>query len=178
MGLDPGSNHCGVAVIEFDYTNLQLYRVTGTTLEAAKIKIPLAQDLVETHGERYVKTFSMGQALKGLLEYYDPQQVCCESPFYHRLHPGAFAPLVESVYALRNAVAAFNPLIPFTTYEPLVIKKIMSGKAFADKDLMRTSLLNNSEITAVLEVPVSQLSEHAIDAIAIAWTHLQLAFKR
>ena len=171
MGLDPGSNHCGIGILDYDFITGQITYATALTLDAEKLSSPLSEDLLESHNARYVKSYHMGVRLGELLRYYQPHLVCSEVPFYHRLHPGAFAPLVEVVYALRTSVAQYDPNLPFVTYEPLVIKKTATGKAFADKNLMRECLSQRSEITSVMDIPVTQISEHAVDALSVALTH-------
>jgi Holliday junction resolvasome RuvABC endonuclease subunit len=89
------------------------------------------------------------------------------------LRPAAYGPLVELLFALRNISIDYNPLVPFLTYEPLYVKKAISGKAHADKLMVSTAIHNNQEIVDALCNDIHKLSEHAMDAIAVGWTHLK-----
>lgn len=173
LAIDPGTNDCGISVYYCHPSDLSIIKIESSTIISDKVELEGDIDLLDSHTERYIKVKKVQKAFIRLLQHYQPHMVCCESPFYHKLHPGAYAPLVEIIFSLRDAVANFNKLIPMYLYEPLLIKKTLTGKAFADKNLMRASLSEVKEICETLTLEVSQLSEHAVDATAIGWLHLQ-----
>lgn len=173
LGIDPGTTDCGICLLECDSETLDIVSIDSRTILSDKIYLPYEEDLLLSHTERYIKIKKIQRAFKRVLEEFIPHHIACESPFYHRLHPGAYAPLVEILFTLRDACVDFNKLLPFYLYEPTLIKKTMTGKAFADKDMMRFALETNESITTFLKQDVNNLSEHAVDAIAIAYIHLE-----
>lgn len=172
LAIDPGTRNTGIAIFECDRYN-KIKSIEAHTIRSDKINGDYLDDIVISHTERIANIIKVSQTLSLYLQQYKPNLICCESPFYNRLRPSAFAPLVELLFALRNISIEFNPLIPFLTYEPLYVKKAISGKAHADKLVVSTAIHNNQEIVNALVNDIHQLSEHALDAIAVGWTHLK-----
>lgn len=172
LAIDPGTRNTGVAIYACDRYN-HINRIEAYTIKADKLNGDHLEDIAVSHTERIANIIKVSQAMLVYLREYNPNFICCESPFYNRLRPSAFAPLVELLFALRNISIDYNPLVPFLTYEPLYVKKAISGKAHADKLVVSTAIHNNQEIVDALVNDIHQLSEHALDAIAVGWTHLK-----
>lgn len=171
IAIDPGTRAMGVAIYECT-SNLDIYRIQAYTIQDTKIDKTAFDDIAVSHSETVANIRAMAGVLDGFIWTYEPQAICCESPFFNRLRPGAYGPLVEIVYALRDVSIKYDPLVPFFLYAPQHVKKITTGVAIADKKAVATSIRNNFEITDSLTTHIDTLSEHAIDAIAVGWTHL------
>ena len=171
MGIDPGTNNTGISILKYDYETRDIGSVDALTIDGSKTYDIASEDLMYSHGDRFHRIYSIAAVAQRLMKHHEPLEIACESPFYHRLHPGSFAPLLEVVYAMRMAAIRFNPHVRFITYEPLLVKKTLSGKAFADKHQMKEALKNNETISSKLITPLEEMTEHAIDAIGIAYTH-------
>lgn len=172
IGVDPGTEFCGICVIDHD-TEGTIDSLLPLTLNSNKIYLPEANNREIHHGERFVRIMKITTAFKELLLYHNPNAVACEAPFFHQLHPTAFAPLVETVFALRNTVMDFNPQIPFFLYPPRLVKKVFAKDSFANKEQMRAALSNNQELMNKLPCSITSISEHAVDAIGVGYTHVE-----
>lgn len=172
ISIDPGTEFCGICIIDHDIQGT-IHSLTPLTINSNKIYLPEASSRELHHGDRFVRIMKITTAFKELLVHHQPNAIACESPFFHVLHPTAFAPLVEIVFALRNTGMDFNPLIPFFLYPPRLVKKVFAKDSFAKKDQMKTALLNNQELTSKITCPLTQISEHAIDAVGVGYTHIE-----
>jgi hypothetical protein len=62
----------------------------------------------------------------------------------------------------------------FYTIEPIVIKRTIRVDSIKEKTDVAKAIMRIPEIMSVLVTPIEMLDEHAIDAIAIGYTHLTL----
>jgi Holliday junction resolvasome RuvABC endonuclease subunit len=171
-GIDPGSNMLGLGIIRFNLRTLDIVSVQGMSFKSE----PMMEDddlISITQLERTSKINAQQHNLVQYLSFFQPFVVICENPFINRFRPNAFAPLVEVVYAIRTAVRDYNPVVKFITYEPSVIKKAVGAGAIAGKEAVKAAILSNTELNPNPLTNLSDLDEHALDAIAAAYTHLQ-----
>lgn len=176
IAIDPGTEYCGITKVEYD-EDCEVLSIDPITIRSDKVDLPESKLRAKMHGERYGRLMRLAHAFRNIMLDYNPNVVVCEMPFYHNLHPGAFAPLVECVFILRNVSMDINPEIPFVGYAPMIVKKVFAGKATAKKPDMKDALLSKSAIIKLLPTHPDQLSEHAIDSIAVAMTHLSVTRK-
>lgn len=172
FGIDPGTEFCGVSIFEHVIKG-DILSFTPLTINTNKIYLPEAQLREEYHGDRFVRIMKVTTAFKELLAFHNPNAIACESPFFHKLHPTAFAPLVELVFALRNTSMDYNPIIPFFLYPPRLVKRIFTGDSFAKKDQMKLALFSKQDLLSKTTTDLTKLSEHAIDAIGVGYTHIE-----
>jgi Holliday junction resolvasome RuvABC endonuclease subunit len=177
MSLDPGLSNTGVATFDIDFTTGKILRIEAFTLTNNKLADDTGLD-DEIHQERAIKLMKLKQALQFVLENTTPVDVACEAPFYNPLMPMAYGVLVEVVSHLFHAVVEFNPNIQFTQYPPMTVKKSVGAKAAKKdtekgKNMVKEALLQIPEIMSVLVTDIELLSEHAIDAIAVGYTHMK-----
>lgn len=176
IAIDPGTEYCGICKTEYD-EDCEILSIEALTIRSDKVILPEAKIRAHVHGERYCRLMKLSHAFREIVLEYQPNVIVCEMPFYHNLHPGAFAPLVECVFTLRNVSMDINPEIPFIGYAPMVIKKIFAGRTNAKKPDMKEALLSKPSLIKLLPTHPDQLSEHAIDSIAVAISHLTTARK-
>lgn len=172
-GVDPGTNFLGVGFITVHYRTLEISEIKAYTLEPT---IDKEDDILRAnHEERIERILSQQTQFTALIERLKPDIVASETPFYHHVHPGAYGPLVETVLLVRLAVLRYNPSIRFFTYAPLVVKSALDARpkrGFDTKDIMKQRLYGILEIKDYTEHPISCYDQNALDAIAVAYTHL------
>lgn len=166
LGIDPGSNTLGVAELAFDVVTLEIVNVTARTLVAAKHTKDYWTN--EIHGDKYGRLYWLENELLEIFQQSDPFQIACEAPFFSRLHPNAFEPLVETKMIIRRAVMRFTAWKPLHQIDPPTVKNAVGGKGNADKNRMKELVIAlNLPYNGI--IPIEQLDEHSIDAIAVAY---------
>ncbi len=169
-GIDPGTNAAGVAFLHYDIEAQCVTHLELATIREEALYTPQLEDALESHGARFRRTQAVSEAIGAWILARMPSVVVCESPFYYRMQPGAFAPLVEVLYAIRARLYQEAPTLVMHTLEPILIKKLATGHAFAKKDEVLKALLSHPLLTHVA-MQLTNASEHAIDAtaVALAW---------
>lgn len=171
LGIDPGTDTLGVAVLDL---NLELHTITlvyVTTLVASK-NIKQLDYLSELHTERFVKLQDHQCNIAKILEYYQPHCVISESPYLGRF-ANAFAALTECLLVIKQTVLNYNPWISLELIDPPNVKKSVGapGKG-GDKELIRNALKSLNTIQGLNPSVIDQLDEHSIDAIAVAYSKI------
>lgn len=177
MSIDPGLSNTGVATFDIDFATGKILSIEAFTLTNNKLVDETGMD-DEVHMERAIKLMKLKQALQYVLMHTAPVDVACEAPFYNPLMPMAYGVLVEVVNNLFSAVLEYNANIRFTQYPPMTVKKAVGAKAAKKdtekgKNMVKEALLQIPEIMTVLVTDIELLSEHAIDAIAVGYTHIK-----
>ena len=178
MGIDPGLNNTGVAVLDIDAVNNKITSIEAFTLINDKLLDRTGLEEA-THSERLIKLYKLKQALQNVLAYVDPVWIACEAPFYNRFRPTAYAPLVEVVGMLNAASLEYNPNIGFTLFPPLTVKKLVGARSVKNDTVkgkieVSQAIAMIPEIMDVLKTPLGSMSEHAIDSIAVGYTWFKL----
>lgn len=178
FGIDPGLSNAGVSIYTLDGYTGQILNIEALTLINDRLKDPCEVDF-ESHSERTYKLLRLKQAFIELLNYHRPACVSCEAPFYNRLRPMAYGALVEVVSYIYSAVLEYNGNIRFETFPPMTVKKFIGAKAIKNNTVkgkieVSDAVSNNPEIMSVLTVPLADLSEHAIDAVAVGYTSCRM----
>lgn len=178
MGIDPGLNHTGVAIFDIEYGTSRILRIEAFTLSNDKLDDRTGLD-TEYIPERTIKLYKLKGAIKWALDMTGPCFVACEAPFYNRFMPMAYGALLEVVSTIHSAVLEWNSNVQFVTIPPLSVKKVVGTKAVKNdtvkgKNLVKLSVQQIPEIMDVLTTPIDGLTEHAIDAIAVAYSRMKL----
>jgi len=148
LGVDPGTNLCGYAVLEVEGKNLRVITLGALRLEKYK--------------EHTTKLKEIFLQLQEIIETYLPSQLSVESPFYGKN--------VQSMLKLGRAqgvamAAGITMGLEITEYSPKKIKQSVTGNGNASKE----------QVAAMLEgiLKIKVLSGHldATDALAAAVTH-------
>ena len=171
VALDPGTAALGVAVIDVDPETGHLYVNHATTLDVLKEAQRYPQ-IAALHGDRVSKLHALERALVRIFLAWKPDQIVSEAPYMGRF-PQAYAALVECVTSIRRAVMSYDRTLPLPTIDPATVKKSVgvSGKS-GDKSAMLSAIQSRDDLT--LCVNLSDLDEHAIDAIAVGYAHYKL----
>jgi Holliday junction resolvasome RuvABC endonuclease subunit len=170
VGIDPGTNTLGVASLGFDLEQKTLALEEATTFTANHLthRFP---GMVDVHGERFARIHTHRCRLLEYFQTRQPHAIASESPFFGRLAQ-PYAALTECVYGIRLAVQDYDCLKPLNTYDPATVKKNIgvSGKS-GDKDAMRRAVLALPFIQPHQHPYLATIDEHAIDAIAVGYSH-------
>lgn len=150
MGIDPGTNIMGYAIIKIIGRNKQPEICVSGVLNMQKINDP------------YIKLKKIFQRVTSIIDEFHPDELAIESQFHGKN--------VQSMLKLGRAqgvaiAAALERNIPIFEYAPLKVKMSITGSGTASKE--QISVLLNKFIK--IENPVSSLDE--TDAIAIAYCH-------
>lgn len=173
-GIDPGTNYLGFACLGVDSRTWEIETCWATTIRVDKLPESPGFDL-NAQSERLEKLLKIKSSVKQLLAYWKPVHLSCESPFHNRLRPAAYEPLVESVLAVRLASYEFNPALKFDTLAPSVIKKTVGAGHISGKDMVKKAVMDNPTIQTKSTVNLGLLDEHAIDALAVAYSRWKLS---
>ncbi len=150
MGIDPGTNFMGYAIIKIADTSPKPILVVSGVLDMDKITDP------------YLKLQCIFKRTLQVIDSYQPDELAIEAQFYGKN--------VQSMLKLGRAqgvaiAAALQRDIPIYEYAPRKIKMSVTGSGTASKEQMALLLGKFMQITTTSE----QLDE--TDAIAIAYCH-------
>lgn len=145
MGIDPGTNFCGYAVIE----------IKGSKIHLLKMGVFHMKHL-ETHYDKLRKIFLDVQEV---IENYQPTSISIEAPFYGKN--------IQSMLKLGRAqgvamAAAMTMGLDVTEYAPKKIKQSVTGSGNASKEQVAAMLAS----TVIGDL--SNASLDATDALAAA----------
>lgn len=170
LSIDPGINMCGIAVVKGQGNKLEVLE-THLVKNARKFT-DAEKELEVLHGTRYVKVMAIINKITELLDKHKTKLLVIEAPFYSALTPVAFGSLLEVILAIKYTTAIERKL-ELTMVEPTLVKKIFTGHGRAKKEMMKEfaiSLKLNGVL--VTDVDFSLISEHEIDAVAVAYTYV------
>lgn len=170
VAIDPGLNNIGVAVFDFQANPLAIKRIYATTLKEERVINHVCFD------DDYVpdRTIKRGRMVEGVMKFIrtnDPVVLVSESPFFDRRKPGSFAILTEVINDIFKSVLEYNNNIRLAVVEPLLVKHTLHVAGQKGKEVVRESMAKMPEIIEILETPISDLDEHAIDAVGVGYTY-------
>lgn len=174
IGIDPGSDTLGVAVLKFDLQTLQIVSSRAWTLNGTRQG--RGTWITALHGDRLGRIHSHRHELERIFHMVRPLSIASESPFMSRRMPGAYGALVEVICAVREAALAYDAERPLNMIDPPTVKRAVgvSGKTGGPegKKLMQQAALAMSETLHYDgDIPFHLLDEHSIDALAVAYCH-------
>jgi len=171
ISIDPGLSNAGIAIY-----NLSQYAVidniTAFTIKPSNKdkRINLNEDIV---GDRMIRLHSLKQSIKDLIENYQPSIVVHEGAFYSSFRPSAYGSLIETISYIKLGILEVTTNIVIDSLQPLLIKKIVGAGMTKGKIDVKKCLSDNKLIMDKLDIDLSELDEHAIDAIAIGYSYLK-----
>jgi len=148
LGIDPGSNAMGYAVIDARGEHIQL-------VDIGVLRLP-------THNNQSLKLRKIYHEVIRLVDTFAPDELAIEAPFYGK-NP-------QSMLKLGRAqgvaiVAAANKAINVTEYSPKSIKQSVTGNGNASKEQVAGVLRH------ILKTPFGISSQDATDALGAAVCH-------
>lgn len=148
LGVDPGTNLLGYAIVEVEQKKLRL-------LDMGVIHLKKMQE----HQDKLQHIF---ERLQSIIEIYNPREMAIEAPFYGK-NP-------QSMLKLGRAqgvaiAAAITKGVRITEYSPKKIKQSVTGNGNAAKEQVAAMLSN------ILEFKLDNHYLDATDALATAVCH-------
>jgi len=148
LGIDPGTNILGYAIIEVRKNKLLL--VTHGVLSLNHL---------DNHQLKLKKIF---ERIQQLIDQYSPREMAIEAPFYGKN--------VQSMLKLGRAqgvaiAAAITKGVEMTEYAPKKIKQSVTGNGNASKEQVAAML------ETILQQKLDKISLDATDALAAAVCH-------
>lgn len=150
LGIDPGLNRTGYAVIDF-VQNRVVLREGGVI--RSKADVPLEQRLHE-----------LSRGIREVLAEWQPEAAAVEQVFSHVEHPRTAILMGHARGALLLAIAESG--LPLGQYAPRHIKLMLTGSGRAVKEQVQLAVQRELALEKVLE------PNDVADAAAIAITHL------
>lgn len=167
VGIDPGTKMLGVCVLEFDLVTFRILKVQANTYDGSKL--PGSEWMGHLHGDRAKRINAHRTNLIYILNTYRPLYICCESPFYNQKRPSAYGALTEIICAIREAVSYYDVWKPVYMIDPPSVKKAVNASGNAGKEDVKLNISKITELTQVCDMAFSELDEHSIDAMAVAY---------
>lgn len=172
IGIDPGSDTLGVANLRFNVETLEIVSTEAKTLHGAKAA--RGNWTTWIHGDRWGRIESHHDVLVATFRECQPLEIACEAPFINRRQPQAGLALTETVALIRHAVVQYDVWKRLHMIDPPTVKMAVgvNGKKGGPegKALMQAAVLNMAPTLKYIgQVPLDQLDEHSIDAIAVAY---------
>ena len=164
MGIDPGSRNVGVSIFNLN-NDLSINHIKTYNLN---IDIENDNGLHENILDR---TKKLSTIIKMIYAIYTPAMVAMESSFINTSRMGAVIPLTKSIHTIESTLYEIDSYVKILSIPPGVIKKIFGSKQIG-KDAVSKALDANIELVAKV-LDRKKITEHEIDAIAIAYTLLE-----
>ena len=148
LGVDPGSNIMGFAIIEITNRKAKVLEMGAISMSYLK--------------EHQLKLKMIFEELQLLIEKYQPKEMAIEAPFYGKN--------VQSMLKLGRAqgvamAAAITSGVEVEEYSPKKIKQSVTGNGNASKEQVAAMLEN------ILKVKIDDTYLDATDALATAMCH-------
>lgn len=172
IGLDPGSNTFGIALLNVDIASLRIVSSAAWTIVGERLvgKDSWAEEL---HGARFSRLKAIEENLLNLFNHYQPLIVVSESPFINNRFPQAGIALTEVICSVRRAVTLYDMWKELYMIPPSSVKNAIGASGNGNKDIVKESIIKVQELVGVCEMSVSELDEHSVDALAVAYALLQ-----
>lgn len=164
-GIDPGTTNLGLATMYIDPMDNHILSLDAITLFGNKLP-GYDHYYGMIMNDRDARLEALRLELVNQFNLIKPLIVGSETPFFNRLHPNAFGPLVETLQMERRALWEYNQTMPLIGIDPPTGKKAVLAKGNAKKDDMTIALMNQPYIK-IPKSKIEQFDEHSVDACAI-----------
>ena len=171
LSFDPGAGATGWAYSIYDHEKKRMYVNATGLLEGRKLLLDLKGQrgdfYVRKYGIQFCQLEAFHEAFCTLMREYDPDVVLSEAPFAGRF-VAAYSSLRLTVDRIKRAA---QTVINKTVEElaPTLVKKAVFGKGTADKNDMKAVFRKKDVIFNIK----TDLSEHEIDAVSVAYAWIQ-----
>lgn len=164
IGIDPGNN-LGISIFFISSIDNSILAI-----ETILYDLDNYASVYQNDNKSY-KLLYLEKIITELINKYQPCSIAIEEPFINTKFPKAITSLSRLMSVIELTILRVNPFIQLYTYPPKLIKaSVSTGEA--NKNDMKEAISNIQEV--VLHIPqVDILSEHEIDATAIAYTRLK-----
>lgn len=171
LGIDPGSSSLGLSILEWSMESSHYVVTHAETLSLTGKDFPLA---TEHHGQRLSRHLELEDKLHSFLAAYKPHAIASESPFMGQFAT-AFKALSECLIILQRYMYLYDPHLAFHYYAPKEVKSavgvVLTGNKGRKKEDNQLAIFSHPQLT--WHIDKTQLDDNAVDATAVALTHLR-----
>jgi Holliday junction resolvasome RuvABC endonuclease subunit len=175
LGIDPGTDTIGFSIIKVNIDDLSIIKAIAWTEKISR-NIDDTSFETEINGLRFTRLNNISVQLSNILETFNPIVVASEAPFYNRLTPSAYAPLVETLFTINKTLAIWDAYKPLYIIDPPSVKRAVGAKGKANKkkgednkDIVKRAIMSIKELKSLDFKP---LDSHSVDACAVAYCQL------
>jgi len=162
IGIDPGTNYCGVAIFNIN-DDMTINNLNTILIDLTEPRYSIIENNLNYRLERLYEITS--EIFQDTL----PVWLAIEAGFINRFRPAAYGPIAKSIFAIEKAFMDNTGLRNITEYPPSIVKQVVSKHGLANKNDMFLAVSNIEELSKFL---IGNESEHEIDAISIGYTQL------
>lgn len=174
IGIDPGTETLGVCIMDIDVRDFSIIQTEAFTLIGSQ-SVYFDKETANQHSHRTARLEAHRQNLFELFNKTTPSLVAIEAPFYNPRRPNAFAPLVETLLCVKEALMKYDWHATLCHLDPPRIKKAIGAKGNAGKDDVKLALSKMLHAVKLDKDAFEELDEHSIDAVCVAYAHYLLA---
>ena len=149
LGIDPGYDRLGIAIIEKPIRGKEVLIYSGCLQTSAKDSI-------------YERLKAVGTEIARVLDEFEPKEMALESLFITKNQKTAMR-VAEARGILIYEAAKRG--IAISEYGPVEIKSAISGDGRSDKERM------TKMVRLLIDIPIKIAKDDEYDAIAVALTH-------
>jgi Holliday junction resolvasome RuvABC endonuclease subunit len=164
IGIDPSSSNVGISIMAIDIS-LNIEKINTILLNLDNL--PQYNNGIDKLTNRL---YILRHKITEVMRQYTPFMVGIENSFINLRRPGAMGPLSQSIFAIESGILDYNSYISFNKYPPSIIKKEVGAKFSAGKDEVLNACNMIPSISNLINL--NMVSEHEVDATAIAYTLL------
>lgn len=164
IGIDPGSNNLGVCILSLDLKlNILNINTIPVCLSSYSSENKVYSDLT-------TRLLYLMEEMAFIYNQFIPKIITIETSFINKNRPAAVIPLTSAISIIENTFVRLDNNIYITKFSPSIIKKSVKADPIGKKQPVYDALKKIDEINNLIELDA--LTEHEIDAIAIAYTQL------
>lgn len=172
VGVDPGSDTLGAAVLDLDLGTDRITLMEARTFSGEQLSRAF-RHVEEVHGGRAARLMAHEENLYQYFCYAQPHSVASEGPFLARF-PQAFATLTLCVENVRRSLYRYYPFMPLVIIDPPTVKLSVGvkgkGKTKEDVKIGLKRIIREGRILNPHGIDINALDEHSVDAIVVAYT--------
>lgn len=172
MGIDPGSRTLGVSIFTVKPTGEST--IKDFDLEIMDIKtitLHIDNDTTGLFDNVTARTLKLKRFIKAIYYIYRPAMTSIESSFVNMSRLGAVLPLTKAIHTIESTLVELDRYAKIVSIPPGAVKKAFDSKQ-KGKDAVLVALKNKKELVDLIG-DVAKISEHEVDAVAIAYTLLE-----
>lgn len=171
-GVDPGTSHLGLAVLDWEYGTDQAEVVWADTIHVTDPTHGSA--FSETVGKRDARMVQLEAAFEEFCRIARPTFFASETPFMKRGKLSAYESGVELQLMLRRTLWRVFPTKVIHGFHPIIVKSYVGVEAKGtDKEDMRRAVQKLYENHTLIDL--TTLDEHANDGVAVCNIFVRLS---
>lgn len=171
MGIDPGSRNVGVSIFNIIPSDDGKHDIKLDINKVLTFNVNIdIEDDTGIHEAILDRLKKLSNIIKTIYRLYEPTVVSIESAFINTSRMGAVIPLAQSLFAIQSSIYSIDRHSKMITLPPGLIKKIFGSKQVG-KDAVLVALKSHKILME--KIAKKNMTEHEIDAIAIAYSILE-----